>query len=210
MNNTTIIPTGFRMLDALLDGGLEIGTVTVIGSRPGMGKTTLMRNVCGIESHSFSDTIGRDEKTWTRNPIDFVTDELRRFPDVRRKLICIDVNADEKARKSKWRELSFLAKERGIAVVVSVKLPPSIERREDKRPILSDFGAGLFGRGGAARYADNVIALYRESYYDPLSDWNTPDDAPNAEVIVLKSAGSTGTVRMRFDGKAQRWSETEE
>lgn len=201
--NNTIIPTGFRTLDALLGGGLRPGTLTVVGARPGMGRTSFARNVF--------DSVDR-VREWTSNECAMLP-----FPEVIRCLprslgACAfidDLNYYEGRLAANVRALRDAAREREIAIVAVVKLPRSLEKREDKRPILADFGAGLFGRGGAARYADNVIALYRESYYDPLADWNTPEDVPNAEVIVLKSAGSTGTVQMRFDGKAQKWRETE-
>lgn len=39
------LPTGFTELDSLT-GGLEPGTLTVIASRPGMGRTTLLSDIC--------------------------------------------------------------------------------------------------------------------------------------------------------------------
>lgn len=51
------IVTGHRDLDAMLDGGLERGTLTVIAARPGMGKTALglglSRNVAEYGSALF-------------------------------------------------------------------------------------------------------------------------------------------------------------
>lgn len=40
------IPTGFADLDTLTAGGLRPGTLTVIASRPGMGRTTLLHDIC--------------------------------------------------------------------------------------------------------------------------------------------------------------------
>lgn len=40
------IPTGFSDLDALTGGGLRPGTLTVIASRPDIGRTTLLSDVC--------------------------------------------------------------------------------------------------------------------------------------------------------------------
>ena len=39
------IPTGFRSLDEMLDGGLIGGTLTTIGARPSTGKTTFALNI---------------------------------------------------------------------------------------------------------------------------------------------------------------------
>ena len=40
-----MVPTGFRDLDDLLDGGLRAGTLTVVASRPGAGRSTLVLNM---------------------------------------------------------------------------------------------------------------------------------------------------------------------
>ncbi|MFG2236181.1 DnaB-like helicase C-terminal domain-containing protein [Streptomyces sp. NPDC048723] len=39
------LPTGLRGLDAVM-GGLEPGTLTVLASRPGLGRSTLLQNIC--------------------------------------------------------------------------------------------------------------------------------------------------------------------
>ncbi|TDD54550.1 hypothetical protein E1286_04995 [Nonomuraea terrae] len=44
--NRERISTGFAHLDALTSGGLPPGTLTVIASRPGMGRTTLLYDIC--------------------------------------------------------------------------------------------------------------------------------------------------------------------
>lgn len=40
------LPTGIRDLDAITGGGLRPGTLTVIAARPGMGRTTLLSDIC--------------------------------------------------------------------------------------------------------------------------------------------------------------------
>lgn len=40
------LPTGFQDLDTLTAGGLRPGTLTVIASRPGMGRSTLLFDIC--------------------------------------------------------------------------------------------------------------------------------------------------------------------
>ncbi|MEU4224345.1 DnaB-like helicase C-terminal domain-containing protein [Nonomuraea sp. NPDC026600] len=44
--NSELAPTGFADLDTLTGGGLRPGTLTVIASRPGMGRTTLLHDIC--------------------------------------------------------------------------------------------------------------------------------------------------------------------
>lgn len=40
------LPTGFEDLDALTSGGLRPRTLTIIASRPGIGRTTLLTDIC--------------------------------------------------------------------------------------------------------------------------------------------------------------------
>ncbi|GAA0501301.1 DnaB-like helicase C-terminal domain-containing protein [Streptomyces olivaceiscleroticus] len=43
------LPTSFRDLDTLT-GGLEPGTLTIIAARPGMGRTTLLTDICRVNA----------------------------------------------------------------------------------------------------------------------------------------------------------------
>jgi replicative DNA helicase len=45
-DNRELISTGFEDLDTLTAGGLRPGTLTIIASRPGMGRTTLLHDIC--------------------------------------------------------------------------------------------------------------------------------------------------------------------
>lgn len=62
------IPTGFRDLDTLTGGGLRPGGLTVIASRPSMGRTTLLSDICrhvsifnGLPAAVWTLEEGRDE-----------------------------------------------------------------------------------------------------------------------------------------------------
>lgn len=57
----TAIPTGFQDLDALTAGGLRPGSLTVIASRPGMGRSTLLSDIC--RRNTIRD--GRPVAVWT-------------------------------------------------------------------------------------------------------------------------------------------------
>lgn len=59
-----------------------------------------------------------------------------------------------------------LAKELGIVVVMLAQLSREVEKREDKRPTLSD----LRSSGSIEQDADTVIFLYRKSYYLAASE----------------------------------------
>ena len=122
------------------------------------------------------------------------------------------------------RGLKALAKELDLPVVGLSQLSRAVEQREEKRPQLAD----LRESGSIEQDADIVLFIYREDYYlkavepdMPLPDetekqakyeaWKEKFDpvAGRAEIIVAKQRhGSTGIVRVRFDGRTTKFSDT--
>jgi replicative DNA helicase len=91
------------------------------------------------------------------------------------------------------RAMKTLAKELGIPVVVLSQLNRELERRPNKRPILSD----LRDSGSIEQDADMVLMLYRDETYDPDSP-----DRGTAEILVRKHRqGKTGDVRLAWRGE---------
>ena len=88
------------------------------------------------------------------------------------------------------RMLKIMAKELDVPVICLSQLSRANEKREDKRPMLSD----LRDSGAIEQDADIVMFLYREDYYK--------EDAENrnvAECIVAKNRhGETGKVPLRW------------
>jgi replicative DNA helicase len=125
------------------------------------------------------------------------------------------------------RGLKQLAKELDVPVVALSQLSRAVEQREDKRPQLSD----LRESGSIEQDADIVLFIYREDYYlkGVEVEMPTPDEAASnldkvtkynewkekydnvagrAEIIVAKQRhGSTGIVRVRFDGRTTKFSD---
>lgn len=116
------------------------------------------------------------------------------------------------------RSLKSLARELNVPVVALSQLSRTVERREDKRPILSD----LAESGSIEAEADLICFLYRPSYYqrkklieeatsrgeavsdDIQSQFDVPDEA---EIIVAKHRnGPVGTIMVKFDQKYRLFS----
>ena len=88
------------------------------------------------------------------------------------------------------RMLKIMAKELNVPVLCLSQLSRANEKREDKRPMLSD----LRESGAIEQDADIVMFLYREDYYNENTDQKNI-----AECIVAKNRhGETGKVPLRF------------
>lgn len=114
------------------------------------------------------------------------------------------------------RLLKGMARELGVPVIALSQLSRAVERREDRKPVLSD----LRESGSIEAEADLVMMLYRKSYYPESSRGSgrggeeevgrapyQPDDpgadeeekVDPADVIIAKQRnGPTGTIKLAF------------
>ena len=88
------------------------------------------------------------------------------------------------------RTMKIMAKELGVPLICLSQLSRANEKRENKRPMLSD----LRESGAIEQNADVVLGLYRDDYY------NRESASPNiAECIILKNRrGETGMIELQW------------
>jgi len=97
------------------------------------------------------------------------------------------------------RSLKKLARELDVPVIAVSQLSRAVERRESKRPLLSD----LRESGALEQDADVVMFIYREDYYnrpEEKSHLSGQGAGSDAEVIIAKQRhGPPGTVMVSFN-----------
>jgi replicative DNA helicase len=124
------------------------------------------------------------------------------------------------------RSLKGLARELRVPLIAVSQLSRLVERREDKRPMLSD----LRESGSIEAEADVVMFIYRRGYYDRKElidaedvvgldaatgrpkrrEVGVEDNPEDAEIIIAKQRnGPTGTIKLGFLGHYARFVDTE-
>lgn len=95
------------------------------------------------------------------------------------------------------RSLKIMAKEINVPVMVLSQLSRANEKRDDKKPMLSD----LRESGSIEQDADVVMFIHRENYY------NAEADALSQIIIAKQRSGPTGTVSLAWKGEQTRFFE---
>ncbi len=96
------------------------------------------------------------------------------------------------------RGLKILAKELNVPILALSQLSRGNEKRNDKRPLLSD----LRDSGAIEQDADIVLFIHREEYYDK----ENPDLKGKAELIVAKNrSGPTCTIDLFFQSNITKF-----
>ena len=99
------------------------------------------------------------------------------------------------------RSLKLLARELDVPVLVLSQLSRDVEKRDDKRPVMSD----LRDSGSIEQDADLVLLLYRPDYYAKKTERGTGQ----VDVIVGKNrSGATGTIEMVWTGEFMKFRES--
>lgn len=189
MGNTVL--TDFRDIYNRFNG-LKNSNLVCVAGRTAIGKTTfvlnLIKNVTNEERQTviFSLDLGKkmilnriEKSLETLNiydnilTIDEIENECRRLKaEDNINLVVIDylqlIKTDKQGLTTKQqfedinRRLKELTEELNITIIVLSQLSKEVDERENKRPTLGDFKIS----SSIVEYADTVIFLYRDDYYN--------------------------------------------
>ncbi len=103
------------------------------------------------------------------------------------------------------RTAKVMARELDVAVVMLAQLSREVERRTNKKPVLSD----LRDSGEIEQNADIVLFLFREAYYSEIGQKTDAVEEP--ELIIAKHRnGPTGSIKLCFTKETLEFIEYEE
>ncbi|WP_041618910.1 replicative DNA helicase [Spiroplasma taiwanense] len=94
------------------------------------------------------------------------------------------------------RQLKKIARELNMPIICLSQLSRSVEKREEKTPLMSD----LRDSGAIEQDADIIMFLYRDAYYKS-KEYNMESDNPTDETDIIISKhrnGATGVVKVNF------------
>lgn len=198
------LKTGIRQLDDMLEGGLPRGEFMLIGGRPGMGKTSLLKQIMKNSEKTVCLYLSDDR---CFDHLTSIAEALCQASNYECFVVLDDLDRFKVGEEDAGFRLKTVAKQFNIPVIGAVKLPRDLECRKDKRPDICDFHKGFMGmEPSIEKDADVILGLYRESYYN--IDFSAEDGIRKDEIIVVKNRhGKTGTIDMSFDGRKRAWEE---
>ena len=172
--------TGFSHLDDIIEG-LRPGELTVIAGRPGIGTTTLCHAIAeNIRQQGKRVRIGIDTLCYCceADSCEEIYDMVSKDPVTGEKYDVVFFPANKRQAADIYGRLKAFTVTEAVAVVVEAGVNKKVERLATHRPGLEHIKYSA----AVKKYADNILILYREGYYDAATDNST------LEIVVTKSS----------------------
>ncbi len=100
-------------------------------------------------------------------------------------------NSEEEIKNNIAKKLKSLAEDLDVPIIITSQIIRDVESRDNKRPEICD----LKNFPEIIQYADTIITLYRNDYYESYSEENGI-----AEIIIRKNRnGPIGTLYLSFE-----------
>ena len=214
MKNPPVFDNKFIGQIKKVTGDFSKGFTYYIVARPGMGKTTLLKEILQSENdktilvfsleeskENFMKGFKNHQNIMINDTALMTVEDIKAVVrDVKPDIVAIDYfqllngngsNLDE-IYSIASHELKMLAKELDISIISVSQLGRECEKRIDKRPRLRDLDYTSYR--SIVQDADCIMLLYHNLYYDENRDW-TKNIKPNRELIIAKNRnGDTGII----------------
>lgn len=196
MHLNEAVSTGLLSMDQILAGGFHGGSLNIIAARPSMGQLNLrLKELIGKETEISELPISLDDPCWITPNL--IREKLSNIQNLGAVILdYVQLIRHNEAHIQGWqkqnlceiiRELKQIAKEFRIIVIGISQLPRTTEDRRDHHPTINDF---LCMDNAMEQYADTVLLLYRDAYY------NHTADRSSMEIVVAKNRyGKTDTLK---------------
>lgn len=115
-------------------------------------------------------------------------------------LVAMTGNTDKRVHVAEVSAgLKLMARQLRCPVVALAQLSREVEKRTNKRPMLSDLGES----GQIERDAEVIMFVYRDEFYNP----DTPDKGVTEVIVGKNRDGATRTVKMAYHGATMSFNE---
>ena len=191
--STQRISTGYAIIDDTLDG-IDRSDVIILGARVAMGKTAFALDVAyalattakkvaiftpADNVKNILEGLKRRANTGCPENISLWTGDALCIETLRNEINANDVDfliidclqsfsGTKSAKKveTTMQELKQLAKDKNVPMLILTQLSRKVEHRKEHIPLVKDIPYFK----SVVPFADSILLLYREAYYDPNAD----------------------------------------
>jgi len=198
--NSRALRAGFRRPDGTIDSeSYHMVKARAFEDRANLERTLYLHDhpltLEGLRAHVLNAVALRNTQVVVIDQLDLISDESS-----------ARAKQNEYERITRFsRALKQLALEANVAIICLAQLSRDVEKRQNRRPMLSD----LRSSGQLEQDADVVLGIYRGAYYDVARARKDAHFAQFVELTLLKVRDGEANVMtpLRYEGPFTRFSE---